>query len=152
MMFVFSSNENTPCLIQYFRPHLSWPSHMTRTSCPRDMRQSQRKELSSSIPTSELVWFCFAFARVISDSTLSYSRDIMVPDFSESNSNAAMAALKLKCDSARVLGVVDVSQHERSVIYDGKRFTLPSLLHAVSDGIHRAWLLRRHIRETYAEL
>ena len=50
---------------------------------------------------------------------------ITVPDFSESNSNAAMAALKSKCDSARALGIVHVSQYERLVIYDGKRFTLP---------------------------
>ena len=88
---------------------------------------------------------------VISDSVLSYSstKAITVPDFSESNSNAAMAALKSKCDSARALGIVHVSQHERLVIYDGKRF-IRSL--AGSDGIHRARLLHRPIRETYAEL
>ena len=79
---------------------------------------------------------------VISEFALSYSstKAITVPDFSESNSNAAMAALKSKCDSARALGILHVSQHERLVIYDGKRFTLP-LLHAGSDGAHRAWLL-----------
>ena len=41
-----------------------------------------------------------------------------------------MAALKSKCDSARALGIVYVSEDDRLVIYDGKHFTLPPLLHA----------------------
>jgi len=50
---------------------------------------------------------------------LSYTKVITAPDFSDSHSNTAKAALKSKCESARTLGIVNVSQSERLVIYDG---------------------------------
>jgi len=47
-----------------------------------------------------------------------YTKVITAPDFSESHANPAKAALKSKCEDARTLGIVHVSQHERLVIYD----------------------------------
>ena len=56
---------------------------------------------------------------VLSNPAVSYTKVITAPVFSESHENAALAALKSKCDTAKTLGIVSVSQHERLVIYDG---------------------------------
>jgi len=43
---------------------------------------------------------------------------LTVPDFSEANSNEVLAALKVKCDASRTLGMVPVPNGEFLCIYD----------------------------------
>ena len=44
---------------------------------------------------------------------------IVVPDFSVTKDDSLMIALKTRCDDARALGIVRISENEDMVIYQG---------------------------------